>query len=144
MMIVSHTRGRLRLRDPRFKNEELLNPILSALACYPGVSAASANPLTGGLLIHYDPDRIDQAEAARALAVLAPADDEPSADRASPASRPIGRLKPDYLALFTALGLCVGPLLGSSRLRQWHLWGGLVFLGLTGRHIYKYRSRLTN
>lgn len=71
--VASRLPGRLRLRGdalrwPR-RNEELRVQI----AAWEGVTAAEGNPASGGLLLRYDPTRLDPAELeARALALVDP------------------------------------------------------------------------
>jgi hypothetical protein len=55
--VVEHTLpGRLRLRLPRDADLERL---IEALGDRPGVTAVTASPLTGGLLVRFDPERAD-------------------------------------------------------------------------------------
>jgi hypothetical protein len=55
--VVEHSlRGRLRLRLPRDAD---LDRVTEALRGRPGVTAVTASPLTGGLLVRYDPERAD-------------------------------------------------------------------------------------
>lgn len=53
---LHHLPGRLRLKAEGLKrNPALLEAVRSELAAVPGVSSAAANPLTGGIIVHYDP-----------------------------------------------------------------------------------------
>ncbi len=50
-----HLPGRLRLRYRRLKQQRgLIEQIVEALREVPGISSADGNPITGGILIHYD------------------------------------------------------------------------------------------
>jgi hypothetical protein len=54
--VVHHIRGRMRLKVKTAKNRpHALEQIRTALSEVSGVSSASANPLTGSILLHYQP-----------------------------------------------------------------------------------------
>ena len=73
--VVEHTLpGRLRLRLPRDADLERLT---QALGARPGVAAAIGSPVTGGVLVRFDPARIDTGAlldvlASHSLEALAP------------------------------------------------------------------------
>lgn len=53
---VHHVPGRLRVRVPRVKNNpEYGRVVETSIAGMEGVSAVQANPVTGSVIIHYDP-----------------------------------------------------------------------------------------
>ncbi|MDR1909796.1 MAG: ATPase P [Spirochaetaceae bacterium] len=54
-MIVSFVPGRVRLRLALLKNESLAAGVLAEVKAIPGVTGAEVKPLTGSLLIEYDP-----------------------------------------------------------------------------------------
>jgi hypothetical protein len=56
--IAHHVRGRLRMKIPAAKGDEcLLEQVKEALGAIPGVNEVSANPATGSVILHYDPDQ---------------------------------------------------------------------------------------
>ena len=82
--VVEHALpGRLRLRFPR---DAQLERLAETLRSRPGVTTVTASPLTGGLLVRYDPER---AEADGLLDTVAgDAELEPLAEEAPPAPSP--------------------------------------------------------
>jgi hypothetical protein len=55
--LVEHSLpGRLRVRVPRSAR---LDKVVEALGSRAGVIGVTASPLTGGILVHYDPERLD-------------------------------------------------------------------------------------
>lgn len=57
---VHHVPGRLRVKAPALKrNPARAAGVCAAVTAVPGVSSAEANPVTGSLLIAYDPLRVD-------------------------------------------------------------------------------------
>src|ERR1700730_4150626 len=55
--IAHHVRGRIRMKIPAAKgNEVLLEQIKRALSPIAGVHSIEVNPSTGSLIMHYDPD----------------------------------------------------------------------------------------
>ena len=64
--IVEHSLpGRLRVRVPRNANLELM---IEALGSRPGVIGVTASPLTGGVLVRYDPEQTDAGSLLEAVA----------------------------------------------------------------------------
>lgn len=80
---ISHQApGRLRLKVPeRRRDRSYFNLLQERLAGMPGVTGAEANPLTGSILVRYDPRRFASFDAAALsdLLVVGP----PAASRAS-------------------------------------------------------------
>jgi hypothetical protein len=75
--LVHHTRGRLRLRIPgRRHDASWLADLENRLRDLPGITEASANPSTAGVLILFDPsavpDPIPRIEATGLVQVIAP------------------------------------------------------------------------
>src|SRR5450432_3054140 len=55
--IAHHVRGRLRMKIPAAKGDEvLLEQIKRALSPIPGMLDVEVNPSTGSVILHYDPD----------------------------------------------------------------------------------------
>jgi len=58
--IAHHIPGRLRLKVPGAKgNPAFLDQVRAALTSVEGVSEIEVNPVTGSVLVHYDPDAFD-------------------------------------------------------------------------------------
>ena len=58
--IVHHVPGRLRLKVPGAKgNADFLDKVKAALDPIQGIREIDVNPLTGSVLVHYDPDDFD-------------------------------------------------------------------------------------
>jgi copper chaperone CopZ len=67
--IVHDVSGRLRLRIRALKrNQPAATDLKACLGAIPGVASVDANPLTGSLLLVYDPTRTDRATLLAALA----------------------------------------------------------------------------
>jgi hypothetical protein len=61
--------GRVRLKVAALRgNPTHAKRLSDAFAAVPGVRSIECNPLTGGILIHYDSSRIIQTDAAQVLA----------------------------------------------------------------------------
>ena len=168
-MITSFINGRVRLRDPRFKDEAACATIEETLRSHPCVTSVKANPKTGGVLIEYDPERLDLDQARQALAAIVPEgarwiDDYEAAmgwsqpekqvdggavninfTLPSPGFRFAGgrRLSPEaaeYLAMTGAFVVCTSS--AFLRSKNLHVYSGLTLAGLTVQHIYKFRKRI--
>src|ERR1700729_343027 len=58
--IVHHIPGRLRLKVPGAKgNAVFMDQVQAALSSVDGVREIEVNPVTGSVLVHYDPDAFD-------------------------------------------------------------------------------------
>jgi hypothetical protein len=69
--VVHAIHGRVRLRVPELRsNAALAQRIGDRLSVVPGVRRVGANPVTGSLLVEYDPAALDLAESRRALEEL--------------------------------------------------------------------------
>ncbi len=78
--VVEHSLpGRLRVRLPRNAD---LEQMVQALGSRPGVTGVTASPLTGGVLVRYDPEQID---AGGLLEAVADAELEPLPRNGGPA-----------------------------------------------------------
>ncbi len=54
---IHHVPGRLRVRNPMFKNNPaMVDEIRNCLQNAAGVESISSNPLTGSVVVNYDPD----------------------------------------------------------------------------------------
>lgn len=71
-MIVSFIPGRVRIRNPRFKDHDTASTAATLLREHPCVIRVTTNPTTGSLLIEYDPDKLDPAAAQQALGLIDP------------------------------------------------------------------------
>lgn len=81
--VASRLPGRLRLRGDALRQPRRNEALRARFAAWEGVTAAEGNPATGGLLLRYDPARLDPAELeARALAAIDP---QPASPQPTPA-----------------------------------------------------------
>ena len=171
-MITSFIPGRVRIRHARLKDPETAANIAALISSHPGVDKAVANPVTGGLLIEYDPAELDLETARQALQTIDPdgADWLEEYEAASRGGQPAeaqpislninldadegcgGRppfplqlrsMNKDAMEYLAMTGAFV-VCTGSAALRSkgWHIYSGLTLAGLTVQHIYKYRKRL--
>lgn len=82
--VASRLPGRLRLRGDVLRQPRRNEELRALFANWEGVTTAEGNPATGGLLLRYDPARLDPIELeARALALVDPP--SPAAPQAQPA-----------------------------------------------------------
>ncbi|MDR1044368.1 MAG: hypothetical protein LBP33_04515 [Candidatus Adiutrix sp.] len=162
-MINSFIPGRVRIRDARFQDPETCAKVRAFLKSRPWLKKVSANPATGGLLIEYDPKKLNMEEALRDLAAVDPegaawireqtapeaeagaGGEEIEDDGDPPAGQPLGPagLSPEaaeYLALSGAFVVCASS--AFLRSKGLHVYSGLTLAGLTIQHVYKYRKRL--
>jgi len=56
--LVHHHPGRLRIRSSAFQGRGTADAALDALARNPGVEGTEHNPITGGVLVQYKPDKV--------------------------------------------------------------------------------------
>ena len=81
LVLVHDTPGRMRLLSAAAKGYPARAAVLVAQACsLPGVVGASANPLTGSLVIRYDAASQRRGELLRALGARVPAPSERGAE----------------------------------------------------------------
>ncbi|MDR3088671.1 MAG: hypothetical protein LBU39_02505 [Desulfobulbaceae bacterium] len=69
-MISSFFSGRVRVRHEALKNRETLRMVLDILAKRDGITRAEPNPVTGSLLVIYDPAVISRAELTETAKML--------------------------------------------------------------------------
>jgi hypothetical protein len=99
LVLVHETPGRMRLLSAAAKGYPARAAMLAAQAhSLPGVVGASANPLTGSLIIRYDGGSHRRGELLRALGARIPAPSERSAERARAWFDPIIDLLAERLA----------------------------------------------
>lgn len=159
-MIASFIPGRVRIRNPRFKDPDLASTAVTLLREHPCVTRATANPSTGGLLIEYDPAKLDLEAAQQALEMIDPEamdwfNTMSQAGSAQCAEAPEGgagrqpapwanlaanREAVEYLGMLTAFVVCTGS--AFLRSKGLHIYSGISLAGMTLNHIYKYRKSL--
>ena len=59
-VVTSCISGRIRLRHPALKRSELMDPLYGFLVDMEGVSSVQPNPVTGSLLVFYDPGKLSR------------------------------------------------------------------------------------
>ena len=141
-MITSFIPGRIRIRHAALKDPETASSLAAGLNSHPGVNRAIANPVTGGLLIEYDPASVDMESARQALKAIAPEGEdwleEYVAARSvgaawsrsfSPRLGQINKDAAEYLAMIGAFIVCSGS--AALRSKGLHVYSGLTLAGLT-------------
>jgi hypothetical protein len=99
LVLVHETPGRMRLLSAAAKGYPARAAMLAAQAhSLPGVVGASANPLTGSLVIRYDAAPQRRGELLRALGARIPAPPESGAERMRAWLEPIVELLAERLA----------------------------------------------
>jgi len=171
-MITSFIPGRVRIRLASLKDPETAANIEALISSHRGIDKAVANPVTGGLLIEYDPAALALETARQALQAIDPGgadwlEEYETASRGghpaetSPISLDINLdanercgCRPPFPLHFRSINKDAMEYLamtgafvictGSAALRAkgWHIYSGLTLAGLTVQHIYKYRKRL--
>lgn len=152
-MITSFIPGRVRIRDERFKDQDTATLITGLIKEHPAVSSATANTMTGGILIEYDPEQLDTGEACQALEAIDPEisawiDDYEEALVAS--WRPFAgmggnkcggpsRNKAELAILTGSFLVCLAS--GFLRSKNLHIYSGLALAGASVEHVYKHRRR---
>lgn len=147
-MICSFIPGRIRLRSPRFKNADSISFVINSLKEQPGICKVENNLNTGSVLIHYNPEKIDQQAALNALALLG--EDEPLFDDnaeiqsgcacAAPRRPRINKEAVEYFSMLSAFIICTSS--AFLRSKGLHVYSGLTLAGLTVQHVFKYRKYL--
>jgi hypothetical protein len=142
----------VRLRSDSFKDPSLS---LEEIRKFPGVSEAEHNPLTGSILITYDPQTLTPEKAMELLEKLDPGvleayqEIEKSKENKGFLSF-LGDLLPDSASkdspwndtiglTFALLTLVISGFVGTKKI---HVMIGLFFLELVVKHLYRYRSRI--
>lgn len=164
-MIVSFIPGRVRIRNPRFKDSDTASTAATLLREHPCVIRVTTNSTTGGLLIEYDPEKLDPPAAQEALELIDPEaldwfntrnqagpdsarESYVPADENSPTASPsspwpglaANKEALEYLGMTAAFVLCTGS--AFLRSKGLHIYSGISLAGMTLSHIYKYRHRL--
>lgn len=158
-MIVSFIEGRVRLRHPIFKDEEVLQQITTVLHGYSGVNSLTANIRTGSVLIEYDATLISKDDLLMASQVFEEQflSNETLLDNSNESEAFMDeeelvkqRLKGMLLQMQTALrndsGILFITLLSSVAsgflgFKKWHTVLGTTFATLALRHFSNRRFR---
>ncbi|MDR2405480.1 MAG: hypothetical protein LBE27_03820 [Deltaproteobacteria bacterium] len=142
-MIVSSTRGRVRLRDKSFKNPALP---LDKLRSLTGVSQVEHNVHTGSILVTYVPEELDLDKCAQVLGELDPEALKTIADGPTiTLEKPPCDKDPDK-TLNETIGLIIAiiSVLASGFLRQkkFHVMAGMFLVEMLFEHVWRFRHRL--
>lgn len=146
--LVSRLPGRLRLRHPAIKDAAVCRRLADEIAAWDGVVSSDGTPVTGGLLLIYDPARVVPADMeARVTALVdrecgtAETADRPSAAISPPFDRTLRQLnRPAKIGMLASLALSLAALPVSRRL---HAVTGVLHLGLLSLHLARHRETLT-
>lgn len=142
--ITSFIDGRVRLRHHALKNPELAAVVQETAGSLEGVTSVTVNPVTGSLLLFYDPDRLSREQLlgmAAEWAALLP--QEPERRRgACCASAFLGKKATrlvDRVLLVTLLASLAGA---SSGMGGLHRTAGAVFALASLQHALAHRRAL--
>lgn len=157
--IRSYFPGRLRARHASLKNAETVKQVKTFLAGLEGVRSVEINPRVGGLLLLWDPAKLD-IEQLKALASAALPEEKPvpaksaaTRQRAPAKGFQIGDLNPFHGSKFvnqnvnramtatyalTLLGLVPG--IGPGGKMALHVASGVAFTAFLAWHLIRYRS----
>jgi hypothetical protein len=144
-VIVSSLPGRLRLRHAVLR-QPAVNAALSAeIAGWAGVTAATGNAATGGLLVLYDAGGVSRAivesrAKGRVLSHVAGAAEQDADDEPTDLWEAIGAFnRPAKIGMLATLGASLMALTVSRRA---HAAFGGAYLGLLAVHLLKHRRKL--
>lgn len=165
--VASRLPGRLRLRGDVLRRPHRNEELRALLAGWEGVTSAEGNPATGGLLLRYDPARLDPGELeARALALVdpSPAPEQPQpADAATPpyhygahthphrypvkrpaAAKPAAspRATARRLTNIAMLASMAGSLAALAWGKKLHALIGMAHVGFLALHLIDHRRKL--
>jgi hypothetical protein len=144
-MIVSSTKGRVRLRDQSFKNPALPLEKLRALS---GVTSVDHNERTGSVLVIYNPEELDFDKCQEVLSELDPDALKSIMDgkELSVELIPGTSDKDPDKTLNETVGLIIAmvSVLASGFLRQkkFHVMAGMFLVEMLVEHVWRFRHRL--
>ncbi len=152
-MIASFVDGRVRLRHNVLKNADIMLQIDAFVRTLSGVLSVEGNVRTGSLLIHYDPEILDEETLNTLLeqaAILLGQEDSPAANEApatsgfclSCAAEKFLEL-PNRKNFKRTLGVLV-PLMVALALtnKRYHAMAGGLFVALSLGHMWRKRKAL--
>lgn len=166
--VASRLPGRLRLRGDVLRLPRRNEALRARFAAWEGVTAAEGNPATGGLLLRYDPARLDPAELeARALALVDPPPPAPPQAQPAhaappphhygvhshphrfpvkrPAAKPAAnpRATARRLTNIAMLATMAGSLAALAWGKKLHALIGMAHVGFLALHLFDHRRKLT-
>jgi hypothetical protein len=149
MVIASHIEGRIRIRDSRLRQPELLTELRQELLQRSDIREVSWNSKVGSLLILYRKARHALKEITNFLARFlglsdspAKKTDRPTVRTTSPSRRPlVTRRRVINIGMLATLLMSLLVMTGSKQL---HILAGLHFLGFLAIHLFQKRHTLLN
>lgn len=133
--MVSHVRGRIRVRDKVFRGPHECALTASARAVA-GVMDVVRNPVSGSLLISYEPDATDLAALLDVLGRVGDAAKRPKARRGP--SRTVRKLV--KVGLAATFGVGIGAAIAGAT--KVHVAFSLAFTGLLAVHMLQNKKTL--
>lgn len=135
--ISSRSPGRLRLRGEDLRHAARNSALCQDLQAWDGIVAAEGNPRTGGILLRYDPDRLDAAiiEARLAIAAL----EEPPETKAE-SNDVLWRL--NRYAKWGMLGALGGTVAALAIGKTMHAALGAAHLAFLAVHLSNHRKKI--
>ena len=164
--VASRLPGRLRLRGDALRQPRRNEELRLRIAAWEGVTRTEGNPATGGLLLRYDPARLDPADLeARALALVDPPPAPPQTPPAPvspphhygahshphrfpvrrPAAKPAAnpRATARRLTNIAMLATMAGSLAALAWGKKLHALIGMAHVGFLALHLFDHRRKLT-
>ena len=143
--VVSAVEGRVRLRHPALKHAATADMAAAVVAGVEGVTKASVNPVTGSLLIFYEPETLSRdklMELAEQAAALLPDAEEKRASSARCVDRLLSRRATrmvDKVLFVSLLASLVGAAAGMGGM---HRVAGTIFAAASLQHLAAHRRAL--
>lgn len=146
--LASRLPGRLRVRHPAMKDPAVCRRLADEIAGWDGVVSSEGNPVTGGLLLIYDPALAVPADMEARVSALVSrecgvmdAAGRPSAGVSPSFGRTLRQLnRPAKIGMLGSLALSLAALPVNRRL---HAAAGVFYLGLLSLHLARHRGKLT-
>ncbi len=142
-MISSYIEGRVRIRADGLKNPEKLAMLESIVKQQNGVRKTVANPLTGSLLVEYDPKLVTGEMLAQAFELLRAELTRPVLPGRSARAKPRAKRSAlEMVALGGAAAVTVASLGIGAAGRRVHAAAGVLFLLFAFKHTVDRRVPL--
>ena len=142
--VVSAVEGRVRLRHPVLKYAATADMAAAVVAGVEGVTKASVNPVTGSLLIFYDPEILSRdklMELAEQAAALLP-DAEKSASSARCVDRLLSRRATRMVDTVLFVSLLASLMGAAAGMGGMHRVAGTIFAAASVQHLAAHRRAL--
>ncbi len=139
-MLVSYIPGRVRIRANAFKAQENVDTLLMLSKTVDGITSITPNLKTGGVLITYDTEVVDEGMLLTAMDMFQSTFGEEETSPKKSCAKPFNLLdrKEELAALTATFGMTVGSLFFG---RRWHALAGLAFTLLSIKHMVDRKNQ---